>query len=263
MTKHQSKIVYKNIKKYLGEEWLIDQLSEIEIGSWIREDIPISRRLDYLKVYKSYVHTAFLEIENLIGRLKHLQGFSQWAKEARTDPAFPNYLFELTCIESLNRRASEITLKVKNQERVPEGFVKSQGEEFFIEMHNIARMSGNPIFKARRLFKKARTKFRGTRGILFIGSNAFNFMFDSRQKPIVPDNFQQLGSEFERQYNDGRNKNILAIIFVYSQWRVDAYGHSATDKWYFIIRNPRIRTPKYLVFLSRLLDVKDVSGRPY
>jgi len=235
--------MYKAIKKYLGTGWLERELEKAKRESGLPEYI---------------IYAVFLEINRLIERLQNTVGFLAWAKEARTSKDSDAFLFELTCFENLMVPSNVIHLK--ENDGAVEGLVKSRGEEFFIEMHNMKQLSGSARNKVNKLFAKGRRKFTNKKGVLFVGCNPFHDGTDLQLEVLlkIPD-IRTLVAEIARRLETRTNTQIIAIVLVFSNWHIDPRTKNATtDKAFLVLPKPERKGGPNLKFLSGILAVKEL-----
>src|SRR3989344_8058030 len=148
---------YLNIKKHLGEDWLKNQLEEIEKKDWVKEGIPKEM------VTNNIAFSVLEKIDEVIVKFEDIKNFSKWVEEAKTSKNFEDCLFELMALENLLLKSDLVELKPNNiiSGLVPEALIKKDNKTLFIEMTKLKSMEGSTQNKVEKLFGKARNKFRG------------------------------------------------------------------------------------------------------
>jgi hypothetical protein len=250
--------MYEKILEHLGEKWLKGQIRSIELGTWIPDTIPKANRAAHKNKFKKYGYFVLAEIERLLLKFESVEGFPIWVSEARSNKNFGDNIFELLCLDDMLNN-SKVALKVNKEKKIPEAFIESQGKAFYVEMRQLSKIPGNYVTTSSELIKKARRQFMGGDGILFVGISIYDQEYIPG-KPKLTKPLKLLIDEIQsrRRLGDGKNKNILAVIFVYSAWNVDSGGNVRVPKDYLIVRNPYRVGDMRVEFISKLLGVKDV-----
>jgi len=250
--------MHEKIMKHLGDDWLRQVSDYIERGIWVPKDIPPEFKHFHRDKYREYIYHTLEKVDDLIGKFETLDGLSRWAKEAQNSDNFEDFFFELVCFENLVKPADNIKLKVDNEGKNVEGIVKSQGKEFYVEMKNLREMSGSLRNKVNKLFEKARDKFSGGEGILFVSCNIFIESFDSANNPILKPDFEMLQKVISTKFRRGTNKNIIAFVLVLSNFVVDKKGRVGISKHFWIVPKPQQKDGPNKKFISNFLEVRDV-----
>jgi len=202
---------YPNIQTYLGENWVEIQKKVIEGKSWIRKDVD-----KYLIL--RIEHAMFKKIDRLIDQFKACPRFIEWVTEVQTnDKNFEDLLLELFCLEEITRNSDKFIFRLENIENksVTEGYVSKFGLEFYIEVSNIRKLKGSPIKKAQHLFEKSKKKFKGNKGLHFVGCSS-QIEHDANLNEYYERNFVELMKEVQKRLEDPkrRNENLLGVIFL-------------------------------------------------
>lgn len=241
---------YENIKKHLGEEWLNEQITSIETKKWI------SKNESNIKLPTPPAYQFLEKINLLIGRFENVEGFSKWVEEAKTTKTFEDHLFELMVMDNLLRKTDSLKLKIPNPNNgsEPEALAKKGEDSFYIEMKKFRDLPSSSTNAAKRLFNKARDKFEGSQGILFVG--AFNFFeYSNGNETILPE-FNLLKNAIKYRFERATCSSILAIILVnfYITTTPD-FKNSSIQKRYYIINKPLNKCGKPLEFFKEIFDL--------
>ncbi|MDP3027660.1 MAG: hypothetical protein Q8N63_08190 [Nanoarchaeota archaeon] len=222
---------YENIKKYIGEEWLNKQKEFISAKKWI-EKIELKDKIPNSPAF------YFLEkIDELIKKFENIEGFSQWALESKTTDNFEDALFELMVLDNLLLRSDSLQLKVVNQVsgKIPEALMRKGEQVFYVEMKKLRDLPNSISNKVDSLFRKARDKFKGSQGILFIGT--FNFFeYPGGNKKILSE-FNLLKKLIQLRFERGFGSSTIAFILVNFVIKTN-FEKTAIEKEYHIINKP-------------------------
>jgi len=199
---------YENIKKHLGEEWLTKQKEMINSKKWIenekyRDKIPLDPAWYVLE-----------KIEELINKFENVEGFDKWTLEAKTTNAPEDILFELFVLDNLLSKSDSLKLKVLNPEsnKESEALITKGNEPFYVEMKKIRDIPNNISNKVDKLFSQASKKFKGSKGILFVG--VYNFFKYPEGNPVMTSEFRLLKKLIQQRFNRGVGSSTIAIILV-------------------------------------------------
>jgi len=241
---------YLNIKKHLGEDWLKNQLEEIEKKDWVKEGIPKEM------VTNNIAFSVLEKIDEVIVKFEDIKNFSKWVEEAKTSKNFEDCLFELMALENLLLKSDLVELKPNNMISglVPEALVKKDDINFFVEMTKLKSLPTSIQNKVDRLSKKSRDKFRGSQGVHFIGTFDFFKFENDIAKPLPQFGLlkRMINSRFER----GSNSSILAFILVniYVAYN-PKLNRTFVQKRFDIINKPENKGGLPLSFFESIFDV--------
>ncbi len=243
---------YENIKKYLGEEWLNGQKEFISTKKWIEK----SELKD--KIPNSPAFYLLEKIDELIKKFENIEGFPQWVLEAKTTDNFEDTLFELMVLENLLSKSDSLRLKVTNpcNDSVPEAIIKKGSEIFYIEMKKLRDLPNSISNKVDSLFKKARDKFKGSQGILFVGT--FNFFeYPEGNKKILSE-FNLLKKLIELRFERGFGSSTIAFVLV-NFFIETNFEKTSIKKEYYVINKPLERGGKPLKFFEDIFEVNSFT----
>lgn len=242
---------YENIRKYLGKEWLNKEEEFINNKKWIgkepKEKISNEPAFYFLK-----------KIDELLKRFEKVEGFSQWVIEAKTTNTFEDFLFELMTLENLLSKSDSLKLKVINPHNnsVPEAIIKKGEDIFYVEMKKLKDLPKSINNKVGSLFKKARDKFKGSQGILFIG--IFNFFkYPEGNKKILPE-FNLLKKLIQLRFERGYGSSAIAFVLVNFVVKTN-FEKTSIEKEYYIINKPVGRGGKPLKFFENIFQVDNFT----
>lgn len=243
---------YDNIRKYLGDGWLKNQLSEIERKDIVVEGIPKEM------VAQEIAPSVFEKIDELLTKFTKIKNFSQWVREAKSSKTFEDCLFELMALENLLTKTDKIELKPINvlTKLVPEALIEKDNTLLLIEMTNLKSVDGSYKNKVEKLFGKVRNKFKGSQGIHFIGIPKF---FKHEGENVVPlKEFSQLQTTIQARFNFRENKAIQAFILTYIFLAYNPkLQKTFVQKRYYIINKPEDKGGLPLSFFDKIFSVDD------
>ncbi len=196
---------YPYIKKYLGKEWLENQLDLVNSGEWIDEGIP-KKKVIWMGHYTIKI------IDQLIGKHKDVEGFQKWAKESKTSKVFGDCLFELICFDEL-LKSNKLIIKSKNINKIPDAFLKD--EKIYVEMTNLKDIPLSIELKVNDLCEKSQERFENSLGIHFIGVNNF-FEYNEKLDKLIPKKELSILANDLRKKLVKLNKNVLGFILVHN-----------------------------------------------
>ena len=240
---------YENIKRHLGEEWLNEQKQFIEDKKWVKVE-PKD------KISNKPVFYILGKIDELIKRFENIEGFSKWVLEAKNTNTFEDFLFELMVLEDLLLKSDSIVLKPINpvNNKSPEALIKKGEDSFYIEMKKLRDLPNSISNKADSLFKKAREKFSGSQGILFIGTFDF-FEYPEGNKNILSE-FNLLKRLIQLRFERGYGSSTIAFILVNFVIKTTPnFEKTGLEKEYYIINKPSEKGGKHLRFFEDILEV--------
>ena len=108
--------------------------------------------------------------------------------------------------------------------------------------------------KADSLFKKAREKFSGSQGILFIGTFDF-FEYPEGNKNILSE-FNLLKRLIQLRFERGYGSSTIAFILVNFVIKTTPnFEKTGLEKEYYIINKPSEKGGKHLRFFEDILEV--------
>lgn len=243
---------YENIRRHLGEEWLNKQKECISNKEWIEKN-------EFKDKIPNEPAFYLLErIDELIKKFENISGFSQWVEEAKTTKTFEDHLFELMVMDNLLRKTDSLKLKVPNpaNSSVPEALVEKGGNLFYVEMKKLRDLPNKISNKVDNLFRKARDKFKGSEGILFVGT--FNFFeYPDGNKKVLSE-FNLLKKLIQLRFERGFGSSIIAIVLVNFVIKTDL-KKTSIEKEYYIINKSQEKKGKPLKFFEDIFDVDDFS----
>ncbi len=218
------------IKKYLGENWLKNQLEVFNQQLWIAQ--PEFRG----KVSNAPVRFMLEKIDGLIKKLESVTGFEKWALEAKTSKSFEDCLFEIMIFENLLGKADYMEIKPNNHGKTPEAVIIKGKDKFHIEAKKLNKIPSSLINKVSHLLKNTRDQFKLSRGILFIG--CFDFFTYEKSEVKIKEELNELKDQIERKLHNFReNRKILAVVLTNFYIQTDM-KNSSLQKQFFIIPRP-------------------------
>ena len=227
---------FERIKKYLGEEWLDEQVKEIEGLKWVKDKKGMRTT--------ELIQTGYFilkKIEEFIEKFESLNGFDVWVSETKNSKTnFKDHFFELMSLEIFLDKADFFNLMEKNESYMPEAFVKKGDKDFFLECTNLDGIPNSIENKVSKLFTKSRNKFGESEGIHLLGT--FDFFNADTQKPTHDFNF--LKYHIERRFH--RKKGHSTIGFFLTNFFITFHPKLKKNflaREYWLILNPNL--PKW------------------
>ncbi len=241
-------MVYENIKKWIGEDWLNKQEEFISTKKWIER----SELKD--KISNSPAFYLLEEIDKLIKKFEDIEGFSQWALEAKTTDNFEDALFELMVLDNLLLKSDSLKLKVINQVngKIPEALIRKEEKVFYVEMKKLKDLPNSIPNKVSKLFEKARNKFKGSQGILFIGT--FNFFEYPEGNKKMLSEFNLLKKIIQFRFERGLGSSTIAFVLVNFVIKTN-FEKTGIEKEYYIINKPLKNGGMPTKFFKDIFDV--------
>ena len=240
---------YESIKRHLGEEWLNEQKQFIEDKKWVKVE-PKD------KISNKPIFHILEKIDKLIKKFENVEGFSKWAQEAKSTNTIEDFLFELMVFDNLLSKSDSMILKPINpvNGKSPEALIKKGGEEFYIEMKKLRDLPNSIENKVDSLFRKAREKFKGSQGILFIGTFNF-FQYPEGNKKILSE-FNLLKRLIQLRFERGYGSSTIAFVLVNIVIKTTPnFERTGLEKEYYIINKPSEKGGKPLRFFEGILEV--------
>ena len=240
---------YENIKRHLGEEWLNKQKQFIQNKKWVKVE-PKD------KISNEPAFYILEKIDELIKKFETIDGFSKWLVEAKNTNTFEDFLFELMVLDDLLRKSDLIILKPINpvNNKNPEALIKKGKESFYIEMKKLRDLPSSISNKVDSLFRKAREKFNGSQGVLFVGT--FDFFEYPEGNETILSEFNLLKRLIQLRFERGYGSSTLAFILVNFVIKTTPnFEKTGLEKKYYIINKPSEKGGKPLKFFEDILEV--------
>lgn len=242
--------MYENIKEYLGENWLSKErkklMVELNTSAEIKEKIS---------------DQTFLRIDNLIEKVKYLDGFSTWVKEVKTANDVKDFIFELLCFENFMSKSIEFRLKARTPTgKNNEGLAKIEQKEVYIEMLNIHAMDTTPRKKVHAFFKKAKSKFTDKDGVLFVGCTKIQLISDTSPDIRLSPQTVSIIDEIKKQLEHGENKKIGGVVLVIMAWFVNPENDYKLSliKNFLVLPKPKNKGGMPIDFFFNLINADEV-----
>ena len=244
---------FKHIEKHLGNEWLEKQKEFINSKKWIKRNI----LKENIPTDPAYYFLG--KINKLIKKFENVEGFSQWAIEAKNSGnSFKHFLFELMVLENLLLNTDELILKPHNllSNKDPEALVRKGEISFYVEATFVESLPNSVNNLVIKLFNKSTKKFKGLQGIHFIGSfNFFKYEGDTR---IPLPQFSLLNKLISLRYERGFGSSIIAFVpteFVIKT--LPNFKKTSIEKLFYINAKPPERGGLSNEFFKEIFDVDE------
>lgn len=223
---------YAKIRHWLGETWLKNQIKMIEERTWIKLDVV---RNDILT---EPAYFMLNKINDIIGKLEHLEGFSRWADDIREDEKnFADFIFELLVFENLSKEDNELIIKPENNGKYPDALLKTKNDSFYIEVKNIHGVPSSQISKANRLLTKTRNQFGPLKkGFLFIG--CFGFFIHQKDSIKIKSELEEFKKEIERKLNNARENRRIRAVVLTNFYIETNFQDSSLQKYFYLVPRP-------------------------
>ena len=228
------KVEFSLIKKYFGKDWLEKQISFIQGGTWINNE---ESKKEEIKESGLFI---LEKIEELIKKFENFLGFDQWLKEARNSKGnFEDFFFELLTLENLVKESNNLTLKSKNEisGKVLEAEIVYNGDSYLIESTKLKKIPDSLENKVTFLFNKSTQKFRGNRGIHFVGVYDF-FKYPEGNEEALPE-LHLLIKRIQQKFERGKGRFVLAFVITNIFINYNPYlKKTFIQKRYTLLKNP-------------------------
>lgn len=159
-------------------------------------------------------------------------------------------------LEDLLLKSDSTILKPINpiNNKSPEALIKKGEDRFYIEMKKLRELPNSISNKADSLFKKAREKFIGLQGILFIGT--FDFFDYPQGNETILSEFNLLKKLIQFRFKRGYGSSTIAFILVNFVIKTTPnFEKTGLEKQYYIINKPSEKGGKPSRFFEDILEV--------